>query len=71
MDGETGARIRAKKYLKLLRQHVDMMEEIIHMLAEEYDHIPPEVELELADAVRHYKAMKDALLAADRRLRAM
>lgn len=70
-DPAVTARVRAKRYLKLLRAHIDMMDELIHLLAEEEDHIPQEAQLEIADAVRHFRAMSDSLTAADRRIRSV
>lgn len=71
MDVYLRSRARVKKYMKLIRAHVAILDELVHLLAEEQDSIPPEVQLELADAVRHYRAMVDAFASADRRLRAV
>lgn len=69
MEDVLVSRSRAKGYIKIIKNHLNIIDELIHMIAQEQDNIPPEVQIEIADAVRHYRAMYEALIVADRRLR--
>lgn len=67
-DPSTKSRIRAKRYLRLINSHIAIIDELIHLVADESDNIPEDAQLEIADAVRHFRAMKDSITSAISRI---